>query len=1031
MEHSFFTKVKEAIASDPKGILSQLGVKFSSKSESSKEWMSGLCPCGIDTSGSAGYTREGFMSCRQCSKKQDIFDWMAERDHTSPWEVCKQIADLLHVDVTARKRNQPVMPRAMTPDILKSAIYNLLETDQAASARKFLESRNLFHPQLLERFGVGWLAGRIIFAQFTATGDLRPSFRTYLPGGLARKWGWSLGKGGKQGFWPYFELPADGTILLLEGEFDVATAWSVSSLQELGYFAATWTGGAGTPIPAALIPEAWHGHRIEICYDNDVFQGPVWHEHRAPSPRKMEEMAMRRKNLLSGIAEKFAAVKCDVYVRAVPINPLENFGADFRDWIDQKGTLPELPIWPWEEVKPVRQAPKQVSFLDVFSQENGRRVTSRMEVGAIDAAGKPIPRHSLLICDRGNRPDCARCGGPDLCKDGMIHWDEMPRELATALAQDKPEAYILKNVVGKPASCLKAEIQHDTSVMGAKWWGIHDDEDESNMRELLVFTPELPTLSGEVEVEGRVWLAGTQSVLMAESMLQIDKEVIDMRPFLTDLHSMTKGIDSVEAIDQYLRARTADLSANVTRIYGRHDVHVAHDLLAHSALGFTFEDQLIRGWVDASVIGPTRTGKSLTFKRLMGYHGLGTAHTCMENISRAGLTMGATKDGRLRPGLFPRSHRKMLLLDEFHIMVQRLGQENPMNHLQSARDEGWVHGVKIYGARKLAAKVRFCGIGNWAKGRKNAFRFACEHFLFLYGRSEAVSRLDFGLAVSDDVEDHDIGEDITNNWYSELVRALILRAWAQEPEQIYIDQDARALAKQICNEWRSLYSSDLLPLFTPEEKIYSIIRLAISVANICFSHPDNDLSSVVVRKFHVQWAANWLLYTWVCNEYQDYSLTMMTRHQVGKPFAAELHLSVRMGLEDPGEAVNILPTLFRGVSIPDLCALLGQEAYEASKWVSTAVRNNLLIQDDDVTRQSKYILTQGGNQLVRNLLFCADEFPGEYCNRFEKLKRWGITDQKSQPGVLPLDLPSGQLRKAWEKDGPDRETNVVSGPGAG
>jgi hypothetical protein len=190
----------------------------------------------------------------------------------------------------------------------------------------------------------------------------------------------------------------------------------------------------------------------------------------------------------------------------------------------------------------------------------------------------------------------------------------------------------------------------------------------------------------------------------------------------------------------------------------------------------------------------------------------------VDNISRAGLVMGADKNGMMRPGLMTKSHKKLLALDEFHWLVnsKRLGDDHPMSWLQSARDEGRVYGVKIYGDRALPAKVRLVTISNWAHSRRRSFTYACEHLGWLYGSPETLSRLDFGVVVQGQPTQttFDPTEEV---WTRDLAQALVLRAWAQEPHQVIVEPDAEVHAFDVSESWRHLYAIDRLPLYTPEE----------------------------------------------------------------------------------------------------------------------------------------------------------------------------------------------------------------------
>ncbi|GAG05389.1 unnamed protein product, partial [marine sediment metagenome] len=269
--------------------------------------------------------------------------------------------------------------------------------------------------------------------------------------------------------------------------------------------------------------------------------------------------------------------------------------------------------------------------------------------------------------------------------------------IAKALVSRDRDNYIMRHVVGKPPACTHAKLEVAEYEVSSKWTAVHDDMEEANERELTIISKERPSLSGDIEVTGRVHHAGNTVMLMADSLRQLDRAEVDLSGVLNDLVQICPWQTEDPAVmEEYLQRRCADLAYNVTKIYGRHPLHVTHELLAHSPLWMTVEQIKTRGWLDVAVIGDTSTGKSETFRRLMEHHKLGTWMNCVQNISRAGLTMGAitSRDGvRLRPGVFPRNHRKMLVLDEFHHAVK----EGIMSDLQGARDDGRVFGAKVYG----------------------------------------------------------------------------------------------------------------------------------------------------------------------------------------------------------------------------------------------------------------------------------------------------------------------------------------------
>jgi hypothetical protein len=400
----------------------------------------------------------------------------------------------------------------------------------------------------------------------------------------------------------------------------------------------------------------------------------------------------------------------------------------------------------------------------------------------------------------------------------------------------------------------------------------------------------------------------------------------------------------------------------------------------------------------------------------------------MENISRAGMTIGAAQGtkNRLKPGLFPRCHRKMLYLDEAHVMVEK-SQENPMMHLQSARDVGTVGGVKIYGSRTLAACVRLVAIFNWARGNIRAFQFACQHLLHLYGAPESLSRLDYAVPV--------IGlpdptpEPIKHQWTRELTQVLILRAWSMTEEMIHFTPEALRFADQACQDWSEVFTEDL-PLFTRKEKPYSLLRIAVAIANMTFSHPQGKVDECEVRLCHVQWAVNWLERTWAGLAYDELSAKTKGTVEVSQPFRVEKLFSCYPGLVDADSAARILPEFFGFYGKQKLMSLLGKDPQDTERWLNNMIGYGAF--RFDKSQNGFHIevgLTPGGHQILRNLYVLSTEYPDEYVRRYRALENWIVHEE---PDLSPLSIKTNILRREWDaRTGHShRQENLIAGPGA-
>lgn len=1025
MADNAFSRVKVALESQADAILSEYGIKHHREGTVLKgDWTTGyLCPLCGDKSGSASFTHQLYLKCHQCATKADVFDWLARHTGKKAWELCKALAARLSVVLPNSKapaKRAGAMPIRMTEDICQRAIVDLWDHKDADAARSVLSDRKLDDQLVLAELEVGWIKGWIIFPTRDEKGQLHERFRAWNPGSNQTKWMWFGQGSGGPGIWPCTAAPEGCRVLLLEGESDVMTAIVRLKLRDHGWHVCTWTAGATSCPQAKDIPRALHGREVFIGYDNDVFQGPRYHDYWIETkPGKNPDHArtaleQRLKNLLHKVGPTFKSLGCKVTILECPVDPKEKFGGDFRDWVDAGGReLKDWPAYPLDDLPDYGKLVIDLPFGEVFGVAN-KIVRTRVQVEAIARDDVLLASIFEMKCEMGQHPACAQCPGARLFPDGVIDMKDYQRELAVGLEQQQVCDKIIRDVVQRPRGCPRVEVVPVDIVNGSEWKGCQPGKvEDAAQRSLHIFSADPPSLSGEMEVEGICYpnARGNGVVMLADKVRQLDKAEVDIAPVLQELLQECPSFSNkIEDIDAFLDRRARDLSFHVTKIYGRRDIHIAHDLLMHSVRRATLFGATQRAWLDICVFGDTRSGKSLTFRRLYEFHGLGIHHTAVSNISRAGLLMGADKNGMLKPGLLPRCNGKACMLDEFHFLVQNT-LEHPMSWMQSVRDDGVASGVKIYGNRDLPAAVRLAVIANWMRNRRRIFEFDCEHLGALYGAPETLARMDFGLVVNGKPEQSFL-EPVPQFWNKERTRTLLLRAWAMEAEQVLIDDDAQELAKAHCKDWEETYDSTNLPLFTPEEKSYSLLRIAIALANVVFSHPKNDPYSVHVRQVHVQWAANWLTHTWKTSGYDLYSAKRRDQQRVVKVFEAERLFTVELGLEDSQIATSMLGGFLTPFNPSEAVTLTGKEIHGAGTWLARMVALHVF----ERTRMANshhlnYQLTEGGRTLVGNLIRLAEHDETQWRERHRDLKAWAsaqISGSKTDPALVPMNA------EAWE-----------------
>lgn len=1009
---SLFGRVREAFVSNFEGNARMLGLQLKGKAG---EWHNAKCPLCSDSSGSARISeRSGFLQCFQCGEKLELFSWFRRlQGYDSDVAARNGLAELLHVDLALPKRKGGKPPKDLTEDLLLRAQEELFSEDAGEYARRWLRDRKLYEPTILARLGVGSQAGRIIIAQRTVNGALIGQHRRIVPTGKKL---WSGGDGSVRTVQPYCPVPTVREwkcdpkvteIAIFEGETDGLTAWTRSQLwrQNILPF---WIPGVTVMPLAEAIPEDWKGRRVDIFTDNDTFQGPDASKYLAPDKEKRAEMMRRREKLLE-FARMLSTLGCRVYLRAIPLNPVDKWGGDFRDWVDAGGKdLTAIPAWKLEvvlehEIKPRLEVP-----FEELVKHTGVALRVRAKIRDL---GEPIsmPERTTISCPMGSIRACSQCLVPQEFPSQIIHWTHKTRLFAACVTQRNFDDAVMDRVMQKPPSCKRAELIHSSTIDGYVF-GLGPLEDSAaNSQPVTVYSPQKPPLTGAVDVEGIAYSVSLRTVMMARKVTEVSSNVA-LDDHVADLLTLAPpSIDTTRKVWETLSARADDLAAHVTKIHGRRDIHIAFDLVSHSALGFKMRGGLVRGWLDANVIGPTRTGKSFVARRLSEYYGDIEFHAQTKNVSVAGLTMGMDMAQRgqramMKPGLFPRADGRMLVVDEFHNWPPKLILE-----LQNTRDVGEVHSAKIYGASKIPARVRLLTISN---ERDLPLNYLCEHVQQQYVTKESLARMDFALGVPPLPEETALPM-VQHAWTSELCTTLLRRAWMLTENDVEFEEGIDDLLAGGVSDLESAYY-DELPLFTREEKPNSVLRVAVAAANILFSHPKGHPERCLVRRCHVEFALEWLDHTYRSVAYDAYSVDRRARDCVSEPLRAEATLYQQIDGGSPVAAQRLVAALFEGVQAHGCWAALTEVSMgDAVKWFQVLTRLGVL----RLTR-GEFRVTKGGAEFLSRLSHLSASYPDAFQERWERFGIWRrAVGQKERgkllPAVTPLTAPREILEDEW------------------
>jgi hypothetical protein len=357
----------------------------------------------------------------------------------------------------------------------------------------------------------------------------------------------------------------------------------------------------------------------------------------------------------------------------------------------------------------------------------------------------------------------------------------------------------------------------------------------------------------------------------------------------------------------------ADLEANVTKIYKRPALHIAYDLVWHSALNFVFKGQDVgKGWLELLVVGDTRTGKSEAAKRLCHHYRAGVLTTC-EGATFAGLVGGVQQMSStwvVSWGTVPLNDRRLVVLDEF----SGIADKGILEQMSSVRSSGKAQINKIRSA-ETNARTRLIWIANPAEGATidSYTNGAMDAIHGLAKNPEDVARFDFALAVaSSDVPAEEINvrrpPREQHKYTSHLCGQLINWVWSRQPDQIVWEKGVENYVLERAQELGRRYVPDP-PLVQAENVRIKLARMAVAVAGRLFSTDDTG-ELLVVDFEHVEAAEDLLnaFYGMASFGYREHSANVIYERKE----AEKNEKAVRQYLAANEDALGVLAQCISG-----------------------------------------------------------------------------------------------------------------------
>lgn len=705
----------------------------------------------------------------------------------------------------------------------------------------------------ITRFQIGWdvdaLRGRGAYTIPIRTGNGGvANIRRYTldPVGDRRKI-WSVKGLGSPTLYPISILDEkEDYIIICEGELDALT------LIENGFNAITRTASSTTWRPK------WNhwfeGRVVYLCHDRD------------DAGQAGNETVIKA---LGGLAREIRVIDLPYPITAKGGKDVTDFFMEGHTAADFKDLMGERPPAVEEKQEP-QQA--EINVLDSFDARNaGRSLRLRVTLTGKKTTTYLVPRVVSYKCNMDAGPKCNACPMQEMngSTTRTVHANdprvlemmavptakvlEVTRDMVGAqkcgnlLTMDMMEQQAVEELFVRPSVERSVNIGEPGDYTSRKIVSVgrHDSMPNSTVEVVGAIFPNPKLQSNEFQA----WDVTATETSIDRYEVTAEGQAL-MRVFQS---GATRPLKKLGAICR-------DLAKNVTKIYGRNELHAMMDLVYHSALSFNFMGELVqRGWLEGLVIGDTRTGKSEVALRLMAHYGMGEMISC-ESATFAGIVGGLTqlggdKEWAITWGAIPINDRRLVILDEVSGM-----QPEQIAQMSSIRSSGEAQLTKIRSERTFA-RTRLIWLGNPRNGRMSEYTFGVQAIRPLIGNNEDIARFDIAMSVYADEVDPEVinsfhTSDVDHVYTNEACRELVTWVWSRRAEHVVwlpgAEQEVLSLSLGLGGRY-----VEVPPLVQAANARIKIARLAVALACRTYS-TDAEGEKVLVSKVHVQDAVKFM-----------------------------------------------------------------------------------------------------------------------------------------------------------------------------
>ena len=895
-----------------------------------------------DSSPSCSINTEGrVFHCHGCRKSGDFITFMATQlgiDRTS-------------VTLDMRGRYEGAVGVApIKPQTIETAYQELLGSPLLLQE---LKKRGL-SDDTIRIFRLGKEKNRITIPITNGSGDV-VNLRKYLPGAPGKeKFRNAKGRGKPNRLYPINQLSYK-RIVVCGGEIKALAV--AQRLNEFGYGAITQTSGEGS----------WEDQFSRLFKDKEVF---VCYDIDEAGHKAAESLCL----LLYSYAESVKNIR-------LPIDPEDIPHGDVNDFFGPLGKTGHDLMALLEATEPWK--PKIVdhrlngdcidtaALSEVLRPEYvSKQLSLTATVSILDTTPYSIPKIVKPVCGRDQKL-CALCPvfasqQEDDGENTEIHLNLDGLHIAkmVAASDSAQREAIMQDLRMPPCKTVTFEPTEYLRVLDARL----SPQLAITTREANDLTIPALIVDSEVDLNETYHMYGRpyphprsqQAVIVAKDATPV-RDALSSFELDEDRYASLKVFQpaewTVEATKAKLDSLYEDLAANVTRIFKRSALHFIADLSYHSPLFLTFDERVVKGWVEVLVVGDSSQGKTETVENLMRHYDLGAKFEC-KGASEAGLLGGCRQEGNrwyVSWGVIPTHDRRLVFLEEL-----KGDSTEVIGRLTDIRSSGIAQLTKIV-RKRTHARTRLIACSNPRSSLSiSTYSFGIEAIRELIGNPEDLRRFDAVMVVSaEQLSSEHINmlsenrPEVEHVHTSDLCKSLILWGWTRTAEEVTIAKPVQKKILRAANELCSLFSESV-PIIDRGSTRYKIARLAAALACRTFSCSE-DHQSIVVRECHVDVIVDFLRESYLdpINGYGDYSEAMKARSHIRDPDEIRTRMA---SLPYPSEIVAsfLSKERIQAIDIRDWC---GGTMDEAIQLLSFLVRKQALVRDGREYRKNSAFIS--------------------------------------------------------------------------